>query len=94
MLEAVFFFINFLKHKDWEYQKEWRLINVHDQEVISGVIPTDIYIGYRSSESTRKRLRNIAKRIGCNCFMMTKTNLVDSEYKLRFEKVEESRGDS
>lgn len=54
------------KSKEWEYEKEWRLINGHNKDVLKKcaepriILPNSIYYGCHISEENRKQLHEIA----------------------------------
>ena len=80
----ILYYSNFVKHENWKFQDEWRILN-HNQ-IIPDVKPKAIYIGYKSSDYTRKRLQNISRKIGCGCFQMRKTEFDEEKFDLHFEE--------
>jgi hypothetical protein len=85
--QLIIFFSNFCKHESWKFQDEWRLINISGERVLSEIVPEAIYIGYKSSPFTKRRLKNIAKKISCKCFLMKESNLNEDKYNLQFEQI-------
>lgn len=73
------------KSLDWEYEKEWRLINTIDQDDPHPCLkyaPTGIYYGSRISEINKKILHNIAIEKGLKEYEMY-IDRSSSDYQMR-----------
>jgi len=64
------------KSKDWEYEREWRLINSYNKDVLNScsgpciIRPNSIYYGCNIDEENRKRLHELALEKNLQEFQM------------------------
>lgn len=75
----------FSKHEQWEYEKEWRIVDANKgkrkNREIDMPTPTALYIGYNVEEWLKNMLIDIAKKIGIEKVYLVK--LSQKEYKLK-----------
>lgn len=73
------------KAKDWEYEKEWRLVSEFSSEdikthsLIANIKPTAVYVGARMSESHEKGLYSVCKQESIPCYKMV-VNFLSQEF--------------
>lgn len=64
---------NIIKDESWEFEKEWRYVTFDDDFELSGknvpipVKPSHIYCGYDIEEDDIQNIREISKKLGCDC---------------------------
>ena len=75
------------KYDYWSFEGEWRLLD--PRKLIPSVKPKAIYIGNKSSPYTQKRLHNITRKIGCQCFIMDGYRFNEDKFEFKFKKIEE-----
>lgn len=78
-----------VKSKDWEYEKEWRMVVPHMQPMKSGVnvkVPTPkaVYLGSHIIEEDRSRIIDICNNKGVEVFQMIHSQ---NNFKMIHQKV-------
>lgn len=71
------------KHLQWNYENEWRMINIGKKNVTnyqSMPTPEKIYIGFKVGDSIRNRLLDISDELKVDCVYETKIST--KEYRL------------
>lgn len=88
--KLLYYKILLFKSKDWEYEKEWRIIkqsnldyddNKPDIDFIEIIRPKAIYLGTKINNDNKQHLLNIAKRKNITVYQM-KLEPFEEEYKL------------
>jgi hypothetical protein len=73
------------KSKEWEYEKEWRLIPyrvVDKQSEWSMPKPTALYIGAKATDNDKKWIKNIAHSKNIDLYQ---AKIDDKEFRIKFE---------
>ena len=74
------------KAKEWEYEKEWRIIKQRDSDASLytsfSLVPSAIYYGSRISDSDRNVLHNIVSQLGLKEYQMYQMNRTSKKYKM------------
>ena len=89
--------IYLIKSRDWEMEKEWRIIqNIYDSKVEKKeeyvILPciSEIYLGFRMQEEMKECILDIVKRKNNerkNKIKVYSTKIHDSEYKVEIDKL-------
>ena len=69
------------KSKDWEYEKEWRIISHCEAYPMIKQRPIAIYLGAQMEDSNKNHLIQIAKKLKIKRFIMD-IDITSPEYKM------------
>ena len=81
----------FTKSKEWEYEKEWRLLLLNDDKnfdkgkPISFILPKKIYLGCKAGQTLKDEMKSFCKNHQIELYQM---EIKQGEYALAFKKCE------
>lgn len=82
--------VAFTKALEWEYEKEWRLLEIEEQKSgkdgfsLPFIKPTSVYIGCKASNQLKKDLKAICAKQGIQLFQM---EMKPGSFDLTYEKL-------
>lgn len=72
----------FVKHYDWKYEREWRIVTDKISSIVKFPKPTRLFVGTRISPCNLHKIIKLAKKIGVP---LHKCIIESGSYKMRFE---------
>lgn len=77
----ILFYKNLIKHSSWEYENEWRLVSIKENNIIKAPIkPTTIYIGDKCTQENIKKIKEVANKLKCGVIQLKAANFDNNNF--------------